>query len=154
MESDASPVPRGLFSGPSEYFDSLTPSEQNRVFTNAGAEAIRLGADLISVVNARRGAAKEVGHGLVEKKFGMTAPLGYGVDGNPIRVFTTGEATTIRGAYGKSEYARSPASFVKGAEDRYRTTQNYRLMPETIFAVARGDQAKALELLKQYGYIS
>lgn len=40
---------------PKRYFDSLTAKEQNRVFTNAGAQAIRDGADISQVVNARRG---------------------------------------------------------------------------------------------------
>jgi hypothetical protein len=37
------------------YFDSLGREQQNRIFTNAGAEAIRDGADPAQVVNARRG---------------------------------------------------------------------------------------------------
>lgn len=40
---------------PAGYFDQLTAADQDRVFTNAGAEAIRNGADLNQVVNARRG---------------------------------------------------------------------------------------------------
>ncbi|GIG27178.1 hypothetical protein [Cellulomonas denverensis] len=38
-----------------EYFDQLSSADQDRVFTKAGAEAIRNGADLNKVVNARRG---------------------------------------------------------------------------------------------------
>jgi hypothetical protein len=38
-----------------EYFDSLPREEQDRIFTGAGAEAIREGADINQVVNARRG---------------------------------------------------------------------------------------------------
>lgn len=45
----------GLVSSPRAYFDSLTAAEQNRIFTNAGARAIRDGADMGQVVNARRG---------------------------------------------------------------------------------------------------
>lgn len=40
------------------YFDSLPTSEQDRIFTNAGAQAIRDGADINQVVNARRGMSK------------------------------------------------------------------------------------------------
>jgi hypothetical protein len=40
---------------PRAYFNSLTPAQQARVFTVAGARAIRDGADLSQVVNARRG---------------------------------------------------------------------------------------------------
>lgn len=37
------------------YFKSITPAEQDRTFGKAGAEAIRNGADMSQVVNARRG---------------------------------------------------------------------------------------------------
>jgi hypothetical protein len=40
---------------PRTYFDSLDPAEQDRAFTKAGAQAIRDGADIAKVVNARRG---------------------------------------------------------------------------------------------------
>lgn len=43
---------------PDRYFESLSEAEQNRVFTEAGARAIREGADLSRVVNARRGMRK------------------------------------------------------------------------------------------------
>lgn len=44
-----------LRTDPQAYFDSLTEAEQNRIFTGAGAQAIRDGANLGRVVNARRG---------------------------------------------------------------------------------------------------
>lgn len=44
-----------LRTNPDAYFDSLSKAEQDRIFTNAGAEAIRSGADVGKVVNARRG---------------------------------------------------------------------------------------------------
>lgn len=40
---------------PKAYFDSLSAAEQDKAFTKAGAEAIRAGADMNQVVNARRG---------------------------------------------------------------------------------------------------
>lgn len=43
---------------PQAYFDSLPPADQDRIFTHAGAEAIRDGADMGRVVNARRGVRK------------------------------------------------------------------------------------------------
>lgn len=46
-----------LTSDPRTYFDSLAAAEQDRIFTKAGAEAIRLGADPAQVVNVRRGMA-------------------------------------------------------------------------------------------------
>lgn len=44
-----------LISDPYEYFNSLAAAAQDRVFTKAGAQAIRDGADISQVVNARRG---------------------------------------------------------------------------------------------------
>lgn len=43
---------------PSRYFWSLTRAEQDKTFTAAGAQAIRDGADINQVVNARRGMRK------------------------------------------------------------------------------------------------
>jgi hypothetical protein len=40
---------------PVDYFESLTSEQQDSTFTRAGAEAIRSGADMNQVVNARRG---------------------------------------------------------------------------------------------------
>lgn len=39
---------------PKAYFDNLSPEEQDAAFTKAGAQAVRDGADLSRVVNARR----------------------------------------------------------------------------------------------------
>lgn len=44
-----------LRANPRAYFDSLSREEQDRIFTQAGAQAIRDGADMGQVVNARRG---------------------------------------------------------------------------------------------------
>lgn len=44
-----------LRTDPDAYFGSLSKAEQDRTFTTAGAEAIRNGADVSKVVNARRG---------------------------------------------------------------------------------------------------
>lgn len=44
-----------LTTDPSAYFDSLDTAAQDRIFTQAGAQAIRDGADPAKVVNARRG---------------------------------------------------------------------------------------------------
>jgi hypothetical protein len=74
---------------PRTYFDSLSRAEQDRIFTNAGAQAVRDGADLNQVVNARRGmySAGSVGGTLSATTEGMTrrgfagrptGPLGKG----------------------------------------------------------------------------
>lgn len=44
-----------LRTDPKAYFGSLTPQQQDKAFTKAGAQAIRDGADIGQVVNARRG---------------------------------------------------------------------------------------------------
>lgn len=44
-----------LRTDPEAYFRSLGRADQERVFTKAGAEAVRAGADVGQVVNARRG---------------------------------------------------------------------------------------------------
>lgn len=46
---------RHLTTDPRAYFDSLDAAQQERIFTKAGAQAIRDGADAAQVVNARRG---------------------------------------------------------------------------------------------------
>lgn len=136
-------VPKGLFSSPEEYFESLSKAEQDRAFTKAGAEAIRLGADPVSVVNARRGAYMRPG---------IRNELGFDANGKPVKAFMTSEGATIRGSYGRQEAARG-AELTKGAGDRYRRTINPRMMPETILQIARGDQELAVALLRQYGYL-
>jgi hypothetical protein len=45
----------GLVHDPYEYFKSLSPEEQDRNYTRAGAQAIRDGGDIFQVVNSRRG---------------------------------------------------------------------------------------------------
>jgi hypothetical protein len=55
------PADDGAFDGdprlwtPEKYFDSLTTAEQDKTFTKAGAQALRDGADMGRVVNARSG---------------------------------------------------------------------------------------------------
>ncbi|SCF39390.1 hypothetical protein GA0070563_11115 [Micromonospora carbonacea] len=44
-----------LRTDPKKYFASLSAAEQDRLFTVGGAEAIRAGADIAQVVNARKG---------------------------------------------------------------------------------------------------
>lgn len=63
-----------LRTDPSKYFDSLSPAEQDKSFTKAGAQAIRDGADMSQVVNARRGmsSAQAFGRDLKVTSDGMT----------------------------------------------------------------------------------
>lgn len=48
---------------PRDVFEQLPPEEQDRIFTKAGAEAIREGADVNQVVNARRGMKTTTAYG-------------------------------------------------------------------------------------------
>lgn len=93
---------------PAEYFDALTPAEQDATFTQAGAEAIRGGADMSQVVNARRGmrTAQVAGR----------------------RVLVTTEGTTRRG----------DAYRYLGAGRRSSSARRPRLMPESIARIATG----------------
>lgn len=126
------------------FFSGLSRAEQDRRFTAAGAQAIRDGADISSVVNARR-------------KGAMYTTTAYGR-----QVRATREGTTRRGDYyytarrqAESEtgtrYARSGAQVEAGMPSfRLRTP---RLMPEEIYAMAR-ERTEVIGLLRRYGYLS
>lgn len=89
-----------------EYFDSLSPEMQDKHFTKDGAEAIRNGADINQVVNARRG------------MYTTVTPSGRRVlSRDPSGNYTTTEGITRRGFYGRG--SKSP-----------------RLMPEQIQEIA------------------
>ncbi|MET0426268.1 MAG: hypothetical protein ABW046_20535 [Actinoplanes sp.] len=143
---------------PKAFFSSLSPAEQDRVFTKAGAEAIRLGADIGQVVNARRGAAglttagarltaaeakmlrggRDVGHLETRTVFGH-------------QLYVTTEGTTARGLAGVRRGAKVDGVKTGGA--RYRSARAPRLMPESILAIAGNDRDEAKRLLKRFGYL-
>lgn len=141
-------TPTGLFDSAEAYFDSLSKVEQDRVFTKAGAEAIRQGADPIAVVNARRGALTYRAPDVKGHLYPTT--IGIRSDGSPLRVYLTHEATTARGSFGKQEL-RLTAQYTK--EGRYRRTTTVRLMPEQIAVMAGGNHTRWVELLRKYGYL-
>lgn len=120
-----------LTTNPDAYFASLPEAEQDRIFTKSGAQAIRDGADMGQVVNARRGMQKA-------QVFGQDA-------------FTTLEGTSRRGfAYSQLRGRRDQDRRALG--ERFSRTQEVRLMPESIYALAK-DRADALRLLKLHGYV-
>lgn len=130
---------------PRAYFDALSPAEQNRRFTKAGAEVIREGADVSRVVNARRG-ANGITYGpriLPDMGRRVLTPRNIGTQTQPIWVYETVELT------GK----RARKIYQYGTLDR-RLPQGTRLMPETIVQIAHGDRARLIELLKHYGYLA
>ena len=117
-----------------EYFDSLAPEQQAKVFTKAGARAIRDGADINQVVNARRGMKT------------ITSA------GGRRRLITT-EGTTKRGW--ASEYLREQyGAALQKAGGRYRRTSVARLMPEEIYCIAGDDRDLALSLLHKNGFLT
>ncbi|MDX2566078.1 hypothetical protein PV413_19625 [Streptomyces scabiei] len=120
---------------PEDLFAQMDPAQQRRRFGQAGADAIREGADLGQVVNARRG---------------MTTKTLYRRE-----VKATTEGTTRRGLY-----ASRRKKFEKAAGARFgqttaaRTrTKAVRLMPEEIYRLADGDREHAIRLLKKNAYI-
>lgn len=133
-----------LRTNPKQLFESMTAAEQDKTFTAAGAQAIRDGADMNQVVNARRGA-----NGLSPAGARITAAevrvLRGGRDRGrlqPVDVFgrptlVTTEGTTVRGAAGTRLGAARPP----------------RLMPESIYKIAGDDRDEAIRLLRRFGYI-
>lgn len=111
---------------PKALFNDLTEAEQDRRFGREGAEAIRAGADMSQVVNARRG---------------MAAPS----DGTEAR-YTT-EGTTRRG------YAGRRLGDLTDDSGRYARSTRRRLMPDAIMRDA-ADRDTALRLLYEHGYLT
>jgi hypothetical protein len=143
---------------PKAYFESLSKTDQDRIFTNAGAESIRLGADIGQVVNARRGA-----RGLTPAGARVTAEeariLRGGLERGHLQtvdvfgrqVFTTTEGTTRRGVASVRLGAWEDGVKVPGA--RYRSSRTPRLMPESLLELSAGNRDEAVRLLRHFGYI-
>ena len=153
-------VPDDIRVNPRAYFDSLTPAEQDDIFTKAGARAIRDGADMAQVVNARRGA-----RGLTPAGARITAEearlLRGGRDVGRLEslkifgqdLFVTTEGTTTRGLAGVRLGAKE-SGVKKGKDQRYRFARPPRLMPESIYQIAGDDRDEAIRLLRRFGYIT
>lgn len=147
-----------LFQDTQAYFDSLSREEQNRTFTQAGAEAIRAGADPVKVVSARRGARGiSYSHVIGEKELRGTdrrltrSVIGRRTDGTPVYGYTTTEGTTSRGQFAKQS-TRTGGELVKVGNDRYRTVKRIRLMPETIVSLTDDPELRRV-LLRDAGYL-
>ncbi|WP_327378003.1 hypothetical protein OG393_31000 [Streptomyces sp. NBC_01216] len=123
--------PRG-FVDPDVYFRSLSRREQDRIFTAAGARAIRDGAAITSVVNARRG---------------MTTATAY-----RRQLRATREGVTRRGAYYRSERARAIARGQVPASGRGFQLRSPRLLPEEIYKLAES-RDEAIAMLRRFGYL-
>jgi hypothetical protein len=148
-----------LRTDPKAHFESLSEAEQNRVFTIAGARAIRDGADINQVVNVRRGAT-----GLTPAGARITAEEARLLRGGRERgrlertdvfgrqLFTTTEGTTTRGLAGVRLGVKDTG--VKRPGRRVRSARSPRLMPESIYEIAGDDRDEAIRLLKRFGYIT
>lgn len=145
------------YASPADYFESLSKSEQDRVFTNAGADAIRAGADPVAVVNARRGAPgigysqRAVSPSTLPGRTLQRTVIGHGKDGQPILGYTTGEATTVRGAYARQQRAIGGQFHKVGT--RYFTLKRIRLMPETLVGLSDDVELRQI-LLRDAGYLT
>lgn len=152
--SEAQARAEGFMDDPDEYFKGLSKAEQDRVFTEAGARAIRDGADMNQVVNARRAAqGLNLAGGrltLAEQqvlKGGRRRGALERVDVHGRQVFITREGITARGLAGERL-----GRLAKRRGDRYRSSKTPRLMPESIYEVAES-QEETLRLLRRFGYI-
>lgn len=121
---------------PDTYFRSLTAEEQSDRFGKAGAEAIRLGADMSQVVNAEKG---------------VSVVSAYGVD-----VLRTLEGTTKRGIAGQRLGEEGFAKTTGLKSSRYAHSRTPRLMPDEIFLQAERlgwDREEILRQLKRFAYV-
>lgn len=111
---------------PREVFEEMSEAEQRRRFGAGGAEAIRQGADIGQVVNARRGMQSATARN---------------------RGRYTSEGTTARGIAGRrlGDLTRQGG--------RYRRSPRPRLMPEVIMREARS-RDEAIALLREHGYLT
>lgn len=129
---------------PDEYFESLDAADQDRIFTQAGARAIRDGADMSQVVNARKG---------------ITTVSAYGRE-----LQVTTEGTTKRGLYGGYEVLpdgtlrRRPDSELERLPgNRLRTARTPRLLPDEVYLLAEEfgwDRAETLRQLRRFAYVT
>ncbi|RPE27290.1 hypothetical protein [Kitasatospora cineracea] len=124
---------------PRAYFDSLSPAEQDKVFTIKGAEAIRDGGDITQIVNARRRDANRPGM--------YTAEIGGA------RLKSTYDGTGRRGIFARRERERAiRLGLVPPSGKGFRLT-THRLLPEEIYRQAGSDRALAIKMLRRYAYI-
>jgi hypothetical protein len=129
----------GIVQDPRRVFDSMSREEQDKVFTIAGAQAIRDGADVARVVNARRTA-----HGLT--------PAGGGhrteAERAAARLGRERGRLTRQRVFGRQHFTTLEGITLPDIRRR-----RVRLMPESIYELADGDRDEAIRLLKAHGYI-
>lgn len=121
------------FLDPRAYFNTLSRAEQDRVFTAAGARAIREGGDMGQIVNARRGMYTSAGPGgrALLTRVGMRRGSNY-YNLERRRAISRGE---VPADIGRRFNVRTP-----------------RLMPEEIFRLA-ASRDEAVAMLRRFGYL-
>jgi len=123
---------------PHAYLSELSEAEQDRVLgSKANGQAFRDGADMNQLINAyRRKGAVRAGQ----------------INGQGVKF--TRDGTTRRGhAYwqmSEAGYIKEQGVFKDGS--KYNRLKSPRLMPETIYTIAK-DQDDAKRLLKLYGWV-
>jgi hypothetical protein len=115
-----------LLTSPKTYFSSLSTVEQDQVFGRAGARAIRDGANIGQVVNARSGM--------------------YTAGGRQL----TRSGITRRGLYGGYRIDPETGKLVRRKKG---SKVPPRLMPEEIYRQA-ADREEAIALLREHGYLT
>lgn len=139
---------------PAEYFDALTPAAQDATFTKAGAEAIRGGADVNQVVNARRGMGYAGRTSTATREMWVRKPDGRTVWEPRVVNVTHRHAQTVTVA-GRSVLLTTEGTTRRGNAYRYlglSGARRPRLMPETIARIATG-RDDYLRLLRANGYL-
>lgn len=144
---------------PEQLLEQMTPAQRRKAGLSSDDEkALAEGADLAQLVNARRGAAGMAPPGarltreerlLLQngRDRGRVTPVRlYGRD-----LYVTTEGTTSRGLAGQRLGARDVPG-PRPAGQRYRRATAPRLLPQSIFAIAR-DRDDAVQLLHRFGYI-
>lgn len=104
--------------------------------SKANAQAFRDGADPIQIVNAYRSGV------FPAQRF--SSRIKYTLEGTSRRglAYRAMNASGVSGGFARRQVG-----------DRYFSARNVRLMPETIYAQAGNDRAKALQMLRDYGWI-
>lgn len=121
----------GLVTDPRQVFESLSHADQDRLFGAAGAQAIRDGADLAQVVNARRGLSTAGG------RFTLEGTTRRGFAGRRLE------------AAGAAVQRRPGSRYGSVTTPRLRTP---RLMPEAIYELS-ATRDEAIEALRRHGFL-
>jgi len=137
---------------PRAHFDSLDVAGQDATFGKAGADAIREGADIGQVVNARRGVSLAGQTSTTSREMWVRKPDGSVVwESRTVNVTRRQAQATQVG--GRNVLTTTEGTTRRGQASRAATgRRGARLMPETISQVAT-DREDYLRLLRVNGYI-